>query len=226
MLEENTTELEVENQAENETLETDQIQIDEGTEGEDVNKEEGDDDYFKSENARLKEKLEKQDQIIGYKNRAIKAMKKKKAVDEVEDVYEEEETQEQVSDREYLDRKLAEIRLEERASAVDDEIMKRASSKDEAEVIRFHLQNSIKTTGNIRDDVETAQWLANKKRFMSQDAEKTQALISRNTSSSRSFAGQRQATSTKTYKPTAEDRRSADQFFGGDIKRYLKYKNK
>jgi len=46
-----------------------------------------------------------------------------------------------------------------------------ATSDDEAELIIFHYKNSIVLTGNLQEDIESAQALANKKRVQKQLSE-------------------------------------------------------
>lgn len=62
-------------------------------------------------------------------------------------------------------------------SAVSDKIKLASSSKEEADLIKWHLENSITPSGDVDEDIENAQLLANKKRVATQMSEIRQSAI-------------------------------------------------
>lgn len=123
------------------------------------------------------------------------------------------------------DEKLAEIRAEALGNSRRAAVSAVASSEAEAKLIEHHLDNSIKPTGNIVEDVKRAKILANEKKIVNTVTELQQTLVSKHTAGGPSFSGQKPIVKKK-IKATPEDIRIANQMFGGDVARYLKYKNK
>ena len=121
------------------------------------------------------------------------------------------------------DEKLDEIKKEALGGNRDNAIEAVSSGPSETKLIEFHLDNSIRPSGNIREDVKRAKILANEKKIISQVDELKQILISKETAGGPNFSGQKHKT-TKKIIATPEDVRIANQMFGGDIARYLKHK--
>jgi hypothetical protein len=75
--------------------------------------------------------------------------------------------------------------VDEKVSGLRQEIIKPqaevlarqvATSEDEAKLIMFHYENSIKSTGNLAEDISNAKALANKKRLEAKNSELVAAL--------------------------------------------------
>jgi len=104
-----------------------------------------------------------------------------------------------------------------------------SSNTDEAELIKYHLDNKIKRSGYTREDiiadVMLCKDIANRKQNASDMKELKATLTANNSVSPSSKGSNQQKSKGGSYKPTAEDQRIADQMFGGDVKRYLKNKD-
>lgn len=169
---------ETENLEEKETLKNDLKQTNEDVEleddklDEDVVKEEVKDEY-EQELVKLQEKLDKQDEIISHKNRAITTLKKKSKGDD--NVFGE------ISElKKKAQKEIEEIKQTMLSETIDSQINNLASSPSEAKLIKFHLENSVKLKGydkeSIRDAISTAKLKANEKKIMSNMEEMKVAL--------------------------------------------------
>lgn len=78
-----------------------------------------------------------------------------------------------------------------RAKEISDAISKIASDGHHAALIRYHLDNSVRLTGDLNLDVENAAALANKKRVQSQLEEIQATLDSKGARSSGSTVGRK-----------------------------------
>ncbi len=63
------------------------------------------------------------------------------------------------------------------------------SNKDEQDLILHHYENSIRITGNLKNDLENAQALANKRKLTAQNAELKRAMSSKENISKPAGAG-------------------------------------
>lgn len=100
---------------------------------------ESQDDYYKKE-------LTKEEKRLGYNQR--KKDTPKSGVDE-----------------NLLEQKLQELRGELLAEKEQEYINSFSSSQDEANLIKHHLNNTIKRTGNLIEDIKTAQFIANRGKY-------------------------------------------------------------
>jgi len=104
-----------------------------------------------------------------------------------------------------------------------------SSNDDEAELIKYHLDNKIKRSGFTREDiiadVMLCKDIANRKQTASDLKELKATLTANNSVAPSSKGSNQQKKSGGSYKPTASDQRTANQFYGGDVKKYLKFKN-
>lgn len=79
-----------------------------------------------------------------------------------------------------------------REDAVDSLVTQYAANPDEAKLIKFHLENSIKPSGDDIDDIINAKALANKARFKQQSSEVKRAQAESEADKA-SSAGEKQA---------------------------------
>ena len=123
------------------------------------------------------------------------------------------------------DEGLAEIRKEALGANLDNAVEAISSGPAESKLIKHHLEHSVRSSGDLKTDVMRAKILANEKKVINQVDVLKQALISKNTAGAPSFGGQKQKI-IKKVQATPEDIRIANSTFGGDVERYLKFKNK
>ena len=76
-----------------------------------------------------------------------------------------------------------------RAKEISDAITRVAADPHEAQLVRYHYDNSIRQSGDLELDVENARALANKRKVQSQLEEVKASLASRETRSTGSSAG-------------------------------------
>lgn len=155
--EQNSTQPEVEKQVENETLENEDTQTDEGTNGSqpestDVEKKE-ESPYEKqlkeleAEKEKLEAEKKKQDEIIEHKNRAIEALKKeKKETPKADDDLEE--------------RLFNRFKAEQQQEIFNNKLQTLTADEAERKVIAHHYNNSIVKTGDLEKDLRAAVALA------------------------------------------------------------------
>jgi hypothetical protein len=114
-----------------------------------------------------------------------------------------EELAEKVWER--IDSRLAERELKTQKSAYDNAVKSVSTSESEEKLIRFHLENSIKPTGNIEEDIESAKLLANRKKILKTNEELARSLRVRSTiQTAPSFSGSKTATEDKPELSAAE----------------------
>jgi len=202
---EEATELEVENQAENETPTNESTQTVEAPEGDDVKQEASD---YAAELAEIRERAEKQKDIIDKKNRAIEALKKERKELREDDGEVSDELVDRLMGK--IDERLNRFELESKRDTVEQTIQSVASNSDEADLIKYHLENTIKMTGNLREDVELAKIVANRKKILRENTELAEALTARQTiNNSVSVSGQKKTTE-KAAKLTAKEQKLMD----------------
>jgi hypothetical protein len=174
MLEEQTAELEAENQADEsqeDSNQTDEV-VEETEDVQDENVVKQEDLDYEAELLQLQSKLEKKDEIIAHKNRAIESLKRRSGNEDV--------LEEIANIKERAERELGEIKQSMVSDTIDEEINRVAVNSSEANLIRFHFENSVKLNGytrsQIRDAVSTAKLKANEKKFNSKLNEMSEAL--------------------------------------------------
>lgn len=155
----NTTELEVENPAENDNSTNEDIQTDEGTNA-DVDKQE--ENPYEKELAELRKRdeerkaeLEKKEEIIEHKNRAIETLKKK--TKEVEE-----------SKVEKLEKEIEALKSNLQGDSVKQKISQLTNDPAERELIERHYNNSIVKSGNLLEDLQNAIAIANRSLVLEQ----------------------------------------------------------
>lgn len=133
-----------------------------------------------------KAELEKAKSIIDHKENIIKSEKSKNEelkAKLTEAGFSPEEIQAHIKDT--IASEVDGFRKSIVTDAIEDEIDNVSTSPDEAELIRFHLNNSVRLNGTgrkeIRNAVEAAKLLANKKKIMSTNIELAEALKSKAT---------------------------------------------
>ena len=149
----------------------------------DDNKQEGQDNPFKAELDRLNGEIAKKDEIISHKNRAIDALKKKNeetttppavtppsATDELVEVngvfYKKQDAEaikalaSQAVTPE-IDTRLKQLEDQIIGSKIDQVIDSMTQDVHEKELIKFHLNNTIKASGDVMEDIKRARLLAN-----------------------------------------------------------------
>jgi len=150
-------------------------------EGGDVEKKEGEDnknlDWYEQELKRVNETLVKKDEIIDHKNRAIDVLKKKpKEEPKVDDeetvvvgnqIYKKSDVEaiQQIAKEttdETLGKKIDTLMETFTGAQVDQIVNTMTENASERELIKMHYKNSIKSTGDIKEDLRSARLLANK----------------------------------------------------------------
>lgn len=85
---------------------------------------------------------------------------------------------------------LSKIRMESSRSVIEAEISKRSTSDDEAALIRYHLENSVKMSGDVAKDVARAKLLANEKHYQKGMQEMAEALKAKNATGAPGFGSE------------------------------------
>ena len=169
-------------------------------------------------------KLAKQNERIAKQDKKIMKIKKKKKTDEFGDEVEEEE-EEDIDAK--LDAKLQSNMVSLREDIIDDAIEAVASNDNEAKLIRFYCDNTLNVKGfskkEIIESVGFAKAIANKGKTEIKDKIISKKIKSANSKGSPAFAGNPQ--NKKTLKVTAYDRKQADKYFKGDVKKWMKFKD-
>lgn len=147
---------------------------------------------YAAELARLTESSQKKDTQLEQAGHTIQELKrdlKNKTSIDAEEI--QRMIEEQVAERVNAVEKVA---LE---SSMDSLISQRASTEDEAKLMRWHMDNTIKSTGSLKDRVDMAYALANSSKMIEQLSEAKRALASRGTAGSGAGAGQKKQTYAK-----------------------------
>lgn len=98
-----------------------------------------------------------------------------------------------------------------RQKELDTEIERTTTSPAEAELVKYHLENSVRLTGDVKYDVSNARALANQKRLLNQLEEVKMAAVSRQTKqTSATGAGQVKESETE-IKLSPENQRLVNQ---------------
>jgi len=156
---------------EEELEQTNEVEADDEPADEDVVKQEVQDEYEQELQA-LQAKIDKKDEIIAHKNRAIESLKHKPNQDAV--------LSEIKAIREKAESEINQMRQVLFSDIVDEEIAKVSLSDSEKNLIKFHFENSVKLNGYsreaVRDAVATAKLKANEKKILSRMEEMSAAL--------------------------------------------------
>lgn len=138
---------------------------------------------YKAELEKERKRLEQAEYVIEKTKKENKELKEGK--EEIPD--------EDLDDKlqKMLDAKLDGFKGEVNKVAVDSTIADFASNDDEAELIRFHYENSINRTSDVKADIENAKLLANRAKIMSEN-EELRAALSAKSSIGPSSAGANQ----------------------------------
>jgi len=164
-----------EQNSDNSKLEEDESKKPEGESKDDEPKEKSGVDY--EEQLRIaQEKLDKAE------NKIVKMKKKKK--DDVEDDFEEED--ERFSK---LEDKFDKLQSTLTQNSSKDVIDKYASNEAESKLIQFHLDNSIKLSGDLEADVRRAKAIANESRLIETNKELANAVKQKSTVSTGDSSG-------------------------------------
>jgi len=202
-MENNTATPEAVKPAKNDTSKNATDQTNEGQPA-DVVKQEGEVDY-KAELATLQSQLTKKDEIIGHKNRAIDALKTKLETDgvydpaQIEEIIKSEITEKVNQVVAEKSQEFDSLKQDLLKDVMDDEINNLAKSPEEAEVIRFHLNHTLRfgnSKSEIKAAVKKAKLLANEKNILSTNKELAEALASKATvNTSPNTTGEKTSTS-------------------------------
>jgi len=231
--------IKVDETTEDENLETnDETEQDEDLDGLDSSEDEFDDESDEDDSddeggeeeldyqAELEEaqgRLAKQNERIAKQDKKIIKLKKQKKTDEFGDEIEEEE-EDDIDAK--LDAKLKSNMASLREDVIDDAIEAITSNDNEAKLIRFHFDNSLNVKGfskkEIIENVSFAKAIANKGKTDIKNKMISKKIKSAKTAGAKSTTG---IPPKKAMKVTAQDKKMADKFFNGDIKRWMKNKD-
>lgn len=180
-----------ENQEENDNVEENENESDESKDESDENEDEStDDDIYAEELDNLVTKADKADKLENkIAGDAYKYRKNKGGDSEAEA----EEEPKYVTREEMI---ASEQRILK--AQTDTIIDSMSSSQTESKLIRWHLENSINPTGNVRNDVENAKVLANKRKMLQQNELSKKAVQSANSKGKGSGAGQKKSVKSET----------------------------
>lgn len=109
---------------------------------------------------------------------------------------------------------------------LDEQIDTYTNDEDERKLILSYLEEHPPKSlrrADIKESVENAYVLANKKRIVSLIKAKHKKQSSDRLAGTKT--SESSAVPENSPKVTAHDRKMADRFFGGDVKKWLKYKN-
>jgi len=93
--------------------------------------------------------------------------------------------------KEAIGGELGVVRHELDKARVEQMAHDRATNSGEADLILWHYTNSIKPTGNLKEDMDNAYVLANRKKFVQENSEAKRALLSKDKKGAGSGAGQK-----------------------------------
>jgi hypothetical protein len=213
-----------ENIEEKKTIETEQeddlsekVNSEESEEG---TEEEGKDEEpdYKSEYERLQGELAQKNERIAKQDKKIIKLKQK-------DGEEEEETEEKSDVDELVNQAVQKQMSAFVGDTIEEELSKASSNEDEQKLIKWYFDNRIVKTGWSKKEIigyiEDAKILANKGKMLSKMKIIAKKNKSDETAGSPAFAGTPPKPSPKI---TEYDRKQAEKFFNGDVKRWMKYK--
>jgi hypothetical protein len=135
-------------------------------------------DYYKKE-------LSKEEKRLAYLSR-----KQKESKDESDKKY---------IDEDILEQKMSSLRQELLQEKEMDFVKSVSSSEDQAKLIFHHLENTVKRTGDLVEDVKLARFLANRNKY--EQLEKELPAIQNSQRFGRTVQGQPQENNQKNYSP-------------------------
>ena len=182
--------------------------------------EEGEVIDYKSEYERLNGELAQKNERIEKQDKKIVKLKKGEKDEE------EEETPEDKSDINKLVQQEVQKQMTNFVEdTIEEEIGKVSSNDEEKKLIKWYFDNRIVKTGwskkEIAEYVSDAKVLANRSNLLAKSKIISKKAKSDETSGSPAFAG---TPPNKQPKVTEYDRKMAEKFFKGDVKRWMKYK--
>jgi len=158
---------------------------------------------YKEELEMARKELEKKDKRINQAEHVIEKLKKEGSEVNQENVQEMVER--------LVEEKIQSFSNQVRGDAIDNLISSYASNEDEAALIKHHLENSIKPSGDDVVDIINAKALANKARFTQQTAEIRRAQSASEAEKATS-SGQKE--SQKTKRRLSQQDRKIMQMYG------------
>lgn len=179
-----------ENQEENDNVEENEVdEVEESTE--EAEEESADDDIYAEELDNLVSKADKADKLEKkISGDAYKYRRNKKEGSEADG---DEDSPKYVTREEML---ASEQRILK--AQTDTIIESMSSSPSESKLIRWHLENSINPTGNVRNDVENAKVLANKRKMLQENILAKKSAQSANSKGKGTGVGQKKTVKTET----------------------------
>lgn len=163
-----------------------------------------------------KAELEKAKAILAHKEDIIKKEKQKnRELEEKEPEIDFEQLDERIKSA--VESQVDGFKKSFVSDAISDEIDRLSSSPEEAELIRFHLEHSVKLSGTtkreVRETVEAAKLIANKKKIMSTNRELGEALRAKATTrTTADTAGEKAGIGNNEPNYTVEEKKILDSF--------------
>lgn len=178
---------------------------------------------YKSEYERLQGELAQKNERIAKQDKKIIKLKRKEDDDEDQDDDQEDSSQD-------LDQVVAKKVQEQMSSfvedTIDEELDKVSSNSDEKKLIKWYFDNRIVKSGWAKKDIiqylGEAKALANSKKLITTSKMLAKKVKSDETKGTPNFAG---TPAKQSPKITEYDKKMAEKFFKGDIKKWLKYKS-
>lgn len=179
---------------------------------------EGEVDY-KSEYERLQGELAQKNEHIAKQDKKIIKLKQK------DDEEEEKDTEDKQDVGDLVQKEVQKQMSNFVEDTIEEEISKVSSNEDEKKLIKWYFENRIVKSGwskkEIVDYISDAKVLANRGSLLAKSKLISKKAKSDETSGSPAFAG---TPPNKEPKVTEYDRKMAEKFFKGDIKKWMKYK--
>lgn len=177
------------------------------------------DENLKIENKLLEEKLAKAE-------KKIKKLRAKKGEDTDEDDTDDEDEQEDKDIDQVVDAKVSKALRIVIEDKVDDAIAEYTKDPKMITRIKYHFKNTVPpkdwTSREIREAVDNAYLIANKKRFRDESKMRQLKRKSDRSTGKHSSSGEG---AHRDPKITPYDRHMAKKWFRGDIKKWMKYKD-
>lgn len=188
---------------EEEVAEDSQAPVDQESEDVSHETEEDSDVDYRGELERLEKELAKKDKTLEKAEHKIVELKKTKT-----------EPDDAIVDRimEKMDEKLSQFQLQQKQSELESAISRVSSSPDEAKLIKLHLENSVKLTGDIDQDVRRAKLLANEKKITRTMSELTEVVKSKGSQSRPPMGGSHKEQKPKTPQYNEKERKLLQKF--------------
>jgi len=135
---------------------------------------------YKAELEIAQNTIKTQKGIINHKEEVIKTEKAKNS-DEIDDIAElEDETDRFAEFEKKQSQEMEDFKFNQTQDKIEDEINRLAKSEDEAELVRFHMRNSVKMVDyslkSIQSAAKSAWLIANEKKILSTNTELANSL--------------------------------------------------